>query len=480
MNTCKRKFLLFPLIISLLLSLPSCAPVTSHYAVLDDYLLKGDVTSADAVIEKNKGNYGERNAVLYFMDRGMTLHIAGRYAESNQVLEMAEQRIEDLFTRRVSSEAAAFLTNDNLLQYEGEDFEKVMVNLIRALNYVYMGDIENALVEARKVDHKLNLINDRYAGKKNAYKEDAFARYLAGILYEAGGYSEQNDAWVSYRKSLQTFEDYAAFYSTPIPPVAVQDVLRLSDALGQQDILEEMKKQFPDAEVQSYSANKDKGEVVFISFNGKAPIKEDNFLDIPLSPEALVYVLETSKENRDVKNTVRGVSAIQGELIRIAFPKFVPQKSEIAYADVSLIPQEAGSVIEKRTVLMEDITAIAVRNLNDRFTRIAAKAVARAAVKKVLAVAIQQRAEKEGGPMAGLLAGVVANAAAFATEQADKRSWRTLPDEIQLARITAPPGTYDVHIKYIGKNGGVLSQKVIPNITIKTGEKKFLSNRILR
>lgn len=477
----RNKLLLpFLFILILLLSLNSCSPVTSHYAVLDDLLMKGEVTSADAVIEKNKGNYGQRNAVLYFMDRGMTLHIAGRYAESNQQLEMAEQRIEDLFTRRVSSEAAAFLTNDNLLQYEGEDFEKVMINLIRALNYMYMGDIENALVEARKVDHKLNLINDQYAGKKNAYKEDAFARYLAGILYEAGGYSEQNDAWVSYRKALQTYEDYAAFYSTPIPSLAVKDVLRLSDALGQQDIFEEIKKQFGEAEWQSDAAIKDKGELVFISLNGRAPIKEDNFLDIPLSPEALVYVFETSKENNQVKNTVRGVSAIQGQLIRVAFPKFVPQKSEIAYADVSLIPQDGGHGIDKRTVLIEDITAIAVRNLNDRFTRIAAKAVARAAVKKVLAVAIQQKAEKEGGPMAGLLAGVVANAAAFATEQADKRSWRTLPDEIQLARITAPPGTYNVHIKYVGKNGGIISQKVIPNITIKAGEKKFLSNRILR
>lgn len=462
------------------LFLQSCGPVRNHYAVVDDLLLKGDVSSADAEIEKNKGNYGERNAVLYFMDRGMTLHMAGRYAESNRLLEKAEQRIEDLFTTRVSSESAAFLTNDNLLPYEGEDFEKVMINLIKALNYIYMGDIENALVEARKVDHKLNLINDRYAGKQNAYKEDAFARYLAGILYEAGGYQEQNDAWISYRKSLYTFEDYTALYSTPIPGLAVQDVLRLSDALGQNDILDEVKKEFPDVKWQPDKPLKDEGELVFITYNGRAPEKEDHFLDIPLSPEAVAIVLETSQENNQVKSTVRGIGAIQGEIIRVALPRFVPQKSEVAYADVLLIPQDGGAGIDKRTVLMEDITAIAVRNLNDRITRIAAKAVARVAVKRILAVAVQQKVEKRNGPMAGLLAETIANAAAFATEQADKRSWRTLPDEIQLARIAAPPGTYNLQIKYVGKNGGFIGHKVIPNIFIKAGEKKFVSNRIVR
>lgn len=454
--------------------------MTSHYAAVDEFLLKGDVSSADAEIEKNKANYGERNAVLYLMDRGMTLHMAERYAESNRQLEMAEQRIEDLFTTRVSAEAAAFLTNDNLLPYEGEDFEKVMINLVRALNYVYMGDMENALVEARKVDHKLDLINDRYAGKKNAYKEDAFARYLAGILYEAGGYQEQNDAWTSYRKSLRTFGDYTTLYSTPVPAVAVQDVLRLSDALGQNDILDEVKKEFPDVKWQSNKVLKGRGELVFISYNGRAPVKEDNFLDIPLSPEAIAYVFATSKENNQVKSTVRGISAIQGQLIRVAFPKFMSQKSEVAYADVSLTPQDGSGGMEMRTVPMENITAIAIKNLDDRITRIAAKAVARAAVKKVLALAIQQKVEKESGPMAGFLAGAVANAAAFATEQADKRSWRTLPDEIQLARIAAPPGTYNVEIKYIGKNGGVVGQKTISGIVIKAGEKRFVSNRMVR
>lgn len=460
--------------------LQACGPGTNHYLIVEDHLLKGDAASADAVIEKNKEGYGERNAVLYYMDRGMTLHLAGRYQESNQLLEEAERRIEDLFTKRVTTESAAFLTNDNLLPYEGEDFEKVMINMVMALNYVYLDQIENALVEARKVDQKLNVINDKYADKKNAYKEDAFARYLAGILYEAGGEQELNDAWISYRKSMATFKDYADIYKTPIPTMVIQDAMRLTDTLGQRDILEEIKKEYPNIDWKPMKSPKGQGELIFVSYNGKAPKKEDRFIDIPLSPDAIAIVLATANQNNDVKTAARGVTAMQGQIVRLALPKFVPQKSEVAYAEVSLIPQDGGASVSGRTLLMEDITAIAMKNLDDRIIRITAKAVARAAVKKVLATAVEKKAEKEGGALAGLIAGSVAHAAAFATEQADKRSWRTLPDEIQIARIAVPSGTYDLRVKYVGKNGAVIDQKIFPKIVIKAGGKRFVSSRIVR
>ncbi|MBI5745378.1 MAG: hypothetical protein HZA13_00040 [Nitrospirae bacterium] len=476
-----RKLVLSSLFFMLLFFvLQACGPVTSHYVTVEDNLLRGDAASADAVVQKNRDSYGERNEVLYDMDRGMTLHLAGRYQESNQILEDAEQRIEDLFTKRVTTEAAAFLTNDNLLPYEGEDFEKVMINMVRALNYMYLGDTNNALVEARKVDQKLNLINDKYADKKNAYKEDAFARYLAGILYEAGGKQELNEAWISYRKSMETFKEYAALYKTPIPTIVVQDVMRLTDALGQQDMASEIKKEFPNIEWRLAKDLKGQGELIFLSYNGRAPRKEDNFLDIPLSPEAIAIVLATGNKNNDVKTAARGIAAIQGQVVRIALPKFIPQRSDVAYAEVSLTPQGGGPGVSGRTVLMEDITAIAMRNLDDRILRITAKAVARAAVKKLIALTIEKKAEKEGGALAGMILGGVANAAGFATEQADKRSWRTLPDEIQVVRIGIPPGTYDLQVKYIARNGLVIDQKVFHNILIKAGEKKFMSNRIVR
>ena len=92
-----------------------------------------------------------------------------------------------------------------------------------ALNYTAAGHHEDALVEARKVDSKLNVINSRYADdKKNVYKEDAFIRFLMGVLYEAEG--EVNDAFISYRKAEEIYRnDYAANYGVSAPSLLIVD-----------------------------------------------------------------------------------------------------------------------------------------------------------------------------------------------------------------------------------------------------------------
>ena len=44
-----------------------------------------------AIIQQAEKEYGEKSRVLYGMDRGMTLQLAGEYQQSNAVLEQAEE-----------------------------------------------------------------------------------------------------------------------------------------------------------------------------------------------------------------------------------------------------------------------------------------------------------------------------------------------------------------------------------------------------
>ena len=54
----------------------------------------------------------------------MTLHLAGYYEASNGFLEQAEQEVERLYTRRLRTEAKAFLINDAKLMYEGGPYDQ--------------------------------------------------------------------------------------------------------------------------------------------------------------------------------------------------------------------------------------------------------------------------------------------------------------------------------------------------------------------
>ena len=70
----------------------------------------------------------------------MALHLAKRYAESNEVLEQAKQAAEDLWTESIGENAAAWFTTDNSMSYQGEDFEKVAIHFVAAMNYIAEGN----------------------------------------------------------------------------------------------------------------------------------------------------------------------------------------------------------------------------------------------------------------------------------------------------------------------------------------------------
>ena len=79
----------------------------------------------------------------------------------------------------------------------------------------------------------------------------------------------------------------------------------------------------------------------------------------------------------------------------------------------------------------------------------------------------------------GLVIGLLTKGLAIASEEADKRSWRTLPDEIQIAGVRVPAGEYDAHIKMLGRR----VESVLPDtggpLVLREGETKFLIERVM-
>jgi uncharacterized protein len=463
--------------------LPACAP-TLPYARIDRALQDGNPAEGVTIIEKSHDTYGSKSETLYLMDKGMIEYVAGRYTESVQSLSKAEALTEDLYTSRVHTEVEAFLTSDNALPYEGEEFEKVLLNVLMALDYAQLGLWDDALVEARKVDHKLLVLADRNQ-KRMTYSKDALARYLSGILYEATG--DFSNALVAYRLAYDAFQQYRQAYSTPTPDQLRQDLLRVSEALGLAQEHEEYKQNFPGIAWQSEASAQGMGELVFITYAGRAPFKRDMFVDIPFSFDAMNVVLATKLYNRYEMREHRTAESIlyglTGRVVRIAIPRFVRRPSGIAYTEAVVYARDARYT--SRSALMEDITAIAVKDLEERLARTAAKAVARAAWKYAMAegvrVGVRSAAsgQRDGGQLVGAIAGALAHIFAVASEEADKRSWATLPDRIHVGRLQVPPGTYDVELRHIGLSGGVVATQVIRGIAVTERGKRFVSARVL-
>jgi uncharacterized protein len=429
------------------LTLAGCSASGERYLLVDKSLLASDYRQADAIIQKAEDEYGAKSRVLYGMDRGMTLQLAGEYQQSNEVLEHAEEEVDRLYTRSVRTESLAFMTNDNSLPYEGDPYEQVMINVLKALNYASMNRWQDALVEARRIDHRLNVLTDRT--KDNAaYRDDGFARYLSGILYESTG--DINNAFIAYRKAYETFDASRTWSRTGAPSQLRADLLRTADALHLSQEFSQYHQLFPDTPWKSVEEQQHLAQVLVISYNGRAPVKEDQFLDLPISMDALQLVLlnrgftSNRQQHRAADSVLYGLN---GRVVRVALPKIVPQKTRVPVDTVNLIPDDGPPVIV-RTELAQNVTALADRALSERMAGIAVKAVARAAFKYSLAEGATHGAQHavhgDAAPWVGLAVGLLTKGFAVASEEADKRSWRTLPDEIHLARVWVPPGSYRI------------------------------------
>jgi len=446
--------------------------------MVDKSLLENDYRQADAIIQKAEDEYGTKSRVLYGMDRGMTLQLAGEYEQSNVVLEQAEDEVDRLYTRSVRTESLAFVTNDNSLPYEGEPYEQVMINVLKALNYASLNRWQDALVEARRIDHRLNVLADRTKGKAG-YRDDGFARYLSGILYESAG--ALNDAFIAYRKAYETFDASRAWSRTGVPSQLHTDLLRTADALHLSQEFTEYQHLFPDTVWKSIEEQQRLAQVLVISYNGRAPRKEDQFLDLPISMDALSLVLLNrgfTSGNRQQHQAADSVLyGLNGRVVRVALPKIVPQKTQVPVDTVSLIPKQGEPVIV-RTELAQNVTALADKALSERIAGIAVKAVARAAFKYSVAEGAtrgsQQAVGGDLGPLVGLAVGLLTKGYAVASEESDKRSWRTLPDEIHVARTWVSPGDYRVGT---AASGTGVSTKTL---SLRAGETSIVIQRVMQ
>jgi hypothetical protein len=438
----------FLFILFWILLLSACAPNFNHYLKLNEHFINQDYQAALIEQRKNKKQYATRNRVLYYLDEGLLAHYAGHYEESNTSFLKAEEIMADLYTRSIRKEAASFLINDTTTDYRGEDFEAALVNMFLALNYAQLGQIDDALVEARKVDSKLNSFNFEYPeGKKNVYKEDAFIRYFMGILYLAGG--EINDAFISFRKAEQIYRnDYQPNYEIGPPGMLIDDLLWTAKKMNFDAEYNQYSNTYPENARRLKKRTADKAQVNFILYNGRGAEKvERNFM----APMPDRYV------------------------VKLAYPEFIKRDFQIKGARITLNEIGTHKCHEIFFQAVEDISAIARLNLKNRMGRIIAKTVARVTAKYLLAKEAEKKALKDGDKNLARIIRFTFQTYLVAFENADTRHWRLLPAMIQVGRGWLPAGHYEGSIQLMDQYGSTITSRPVKPFSLAAGEIKLVT-----
>lgn len=376
--------------------------------------------------------------ILYNMERGRFAQVVGNSDVSMSDFRTSMEKIRENDERalvsvsNIGANMASTLVNDNALPYEGEGYERVLLHHYQALNYLKKKDLEGAGVEVRRANAEQNEslqrfekeleksreeaarkrvdsnsvspIDTRYAqmdevaGKvKNSF-QNAYTFYVSGFIYEL--LQQPNDAYIDYKKALEIYPDNQYLQ---------KDVLRLAQKLGMTEDLEELKLRFP-SDILDFSDNKngDSGELLVLFEDGFVPRKHEIKIPIPIS---------------------------RGGFITIAFPIYQERWSD----QTPLLVFNSNELIGSTEPIC-DVRALAVKALKEKAPLIATRQIVRAVAKGVTTAEVKNRM--------GELGQFASNIWNLISENADLRSWLTLPSNAQILRKTLPAGSYRLALQH--------------------------------
>jgi hypothetical protein len=370
---------------------------------------------------EKQGGENSKDGLLYTLDLGLALHSAGHYDESIRIFRDADRLSEIKDYTSISKSTATLLVSENIQDYKAEEFENVLINTYLAMNYALEGNTEDALVEARRVNQKLYMM---VSEGKRKYQQSAFARYLSAILYESEG--NWNDAYVDYKNTYEL---------DPRFPGLGGDLWRMAKMTENEQDEEKWDELFSltaeDHRRQEQRVGQ--AEIVVLYENGISPIK---------------------KPNPSFEST----------------PKFYPRFNPVSYAEVSIhavrsntapntgtnLGQDYRSV--GTTAVLDNIQAMAIENLNEKYGGIVAKKIAGMVAKGAVGYGVSQAT---GSPLLGELAGLIL----YKADTADTRSWNLLPQSLQVLRIPVEPGLYEIKVRPIGASA-------LPTKTLQVAQHK--------
>jgi hypothetical protein len=442
-------------------------------------MVRGDYAAALAELEDVDGG---KDRLLVLLERGLLHYYNGDFDESNRIFQEAEDLIDELYTKSISTEAAALLTTDLIRPYDGAEFERVMVHVYRALDYIALGRPQSALVEARKANLNLDLYTRDL--EDPAYGDDPFVEYFTGLLYEWGG--EINDALVSYRRAIDAYLAAEARGGPPLPGSLVASAITTARRLGFADEAAALAERFPGAEPLPILG--DRGEVIVLVETDFVPQLREARADVP--------ILKSDEADRDRVHVVAGDAYHRighrhgyektkiAYILSIAYPVFVdeppPPIRSVALVSAARVGDGApddgeppSTVDPERPRVLERVADLgfnARENYQDRQPAILVRTIARALLKYIA----KKQAEDAGGTAVGLAVDIFGSL----TEQADVRSWRSLPHDIHLLRTPLPAGMHELVFESRDAAGNTLDRVTLGEVIVRPGESTWVSYRL--
>lgn len=362
---------------------------------------------------EKRGVYKNKDKVLYNLEMGVARHFDDQYDSSSIYLSRAEEQIDRLYTKSISRGIQSFLlTNDNALEYNGEDYEDIYLNAFKSLNFIHQHNLDAALVEARRIAFKLSQLEIKYKGLANALEKadslkktewkagksnvqnSALGHYLSAVLYAKSG--KPDDARIEYEKLIQAFDDQPSVYNF----------------------------QKPEREALRKIKDPDSYNLLITGFAGRAPIKRQNDVRTYLPSEDLY--LKFSLPSLHLYNSrVHRIRAVLNDTVSV--PVYLIEEMDVVAKEVYKVKEP---IIYGRTFVRSLVKAMGSNGIS--------------------------RTIRDKNESLGVLANIFGKIGQEFSEKADLRSWQTMPGKAYANVVKLEAGDHHLKMEYLDNAGRLI------------------------
>ena len=413
----------------------------------------GDYQAALNRLEKNKDFlYAKQDRVLYNLDGGMLARFAGDYALSNEKLSKAEKLIDYYYAQSITQAVGSFMINDSLVDYAGEDYEDIYTNAFMALNYIQLGNTEDAFVEVRRIDNKIKRLSAKYQKAVEAARRQAGNEGFSEYPAQSGAFERHestNKHPYAQKTDLQFYDSALARYIS----------LLLYRSQGDLSNAEVDRKYIRTAFLTQKSL-----------YPFAVPSAVDEELNVPQGKVRMNLLCFSGFAPEKTEEVIRVPNITGGPWLKIALP--VMQKKPARVASVKAeVSASDGAKTSCRLELLESIENIAQDTFAQKSELIYLKTFLRALSKtaaSTVAGAAAASQEDGSGNMSALSAFITLVSDIFieVSERADVRCSHCFPAHVWAGGLNLDSGVYTVRVTCYDKNNRVVHEELKENVHI--------------
>lgn len=440
----------------LVAALAGCATYSERTQLARDAAQSGNLVASEKVLNKFLGTKDSKDVpvkwkketIVALLERAIVLHARGEWKLSARDLGVADKQLVLLDIARDPGQIGKWIFSDSAGKYHAPPSEKLALNAFNLLNYLLLGDLSGARVEAKRFTITREYLATTDGGKD---AHGAFGSYLAGFAFERLG--EADTALRYYDEALQQ-ADFASLrgpiarlaaksaYRTPRlraylgeAPVAANEPVLAASLLAQAPPAAE-----PVPETSPTASEPPPpppaGELLVVMNIGRVPFKVPERI-----PIGLAIGLGAA--------WITGNTAIleHSALKFVIYPELAPSRA--LFNTGQLLVDGKEWPMELATNLDAEI----VREYDALRPKIIGAAISRLIVRAAVAEgarAAGNQAKDGAGAVVGLLAALAAEGAMVAADKPDTRSWTLLPAFVFVARVPVNPGKHTVTITASG------------------------------